>query len=66
MVFSSLTFLYFFLPAALVCYHILPKRAIGISFYTFQAMSYVIDVSRGKVPTAFSAMRPQRFPALAA
>ena len=140
MVFGSLTFLYFFLPAALVCYHILPKRAIGarnivlllfslgfycygeprmvvlllasigmnygfgrwvhvkhqklilclcialnlgallvfkyldfligavntllrlhlplpelsmpigISFYTFQAMSYVIDVSRGKVP----------------
>lgn len=36
MVFSSVTFLFYFLP-------------IGISFYTFQMISYVVDVYRGEV-----------------
>lgn len=36
MVFSGLLFIYLFLP-------------IGISFYTFQTISYTVDVYRGKV-----------------
>ena len=30
MVFSSLTFLFFFLPATLVCYYLVPRRSLSL------------------------------------
>ncbi|MBQ7601905.1 MAG: hypothetical protein IJU49_07080 [Lachnospiraceae bacterium] len=46
MVFSSITFLLYFFPLVWIVYRFVP---VGISFYTFQALSYVVDVYREKV-----------------
>src|SRR5437867_3933973 len=59
MVFSSPLFLFLFLPVVLTLYALLPGirlrnlwLPIGISFFTFHALSYVVDIYRRKSSAA--------------
>lgn len=78
MVFSSLEFIFRFLPLFLMIYYMIPDYwknfwllagslgfyfapilPLGISFYTFQALFYLVDVYRKEVPCE----RPEAYPA---
>jgi len=67
-VIASLSFLVYFKYAAFLCNSVAallslswrteaPRLPIGISFYTFQILTYTVDVYRGKAPAQKSPLR---------